>query len=507
MSCNTADKKIAKDFNYFVQEIEPTLTKLTNQLDHKLLDAAPFKDIESKKYYVYTRALKKKTEIFRDKNLPLISELQVEQQEYSQVTGAMSIHYADQELTMQEAANYLKDPDRKVRKEVFELITQRRAAEYTKLHDLYSRLIKKRTQVAQNADFESYVPYQFASLGRFDYTIEDCRNFHASVQQAVVPLVKNIHLQRKEKLGYETLYPYDLEVDVEQKPPLKPFTDSDELIAKTIQCLHLVKPEFGRYIRTMKEEGYLDLETRKNKAPGGYNYPLYESNIPFIFMNSANSFRDLTTMVHEAGHAIHSFLTRDLELVYFKDTSAEIAELASMAMELISMEHWQIFFPDKDELLRARRYQLESIISTLPWVATIDKFQHWIYSNPEHSFEEREAAWDRISAQFSSDVVDWRNYSRQRANNWQRQIHLFQYPFYYIEYGMAQLGAIAVWKNYKEHPDTGIEAYKNALKLGYSVPIPEVYKAAGIAFNFSREYIQSLMDFVQNELGFVINNK
>lgn len=501
MSCNTADEKITADYNFFVQEIEPTLSKLSNQLDKKLLDAVVFKDLDNTKYYVYKRALAKRIEIFREENISLIADLQVKQQEFSKITGAMSIHYKGEELTMQKASNYLKNPDRKIRKEVFELSTKRRSEEYTSLYKLYNELIKIRTQVAKNADFKNYVEYKFADLGRFDYTIEDCKRFHTSVQKAVIPLVKEINTRRKEKLGYDTLYPYDLEVDIELKPPLKPFEDSNELIEKTIQCLNLVNPEFGNYIRIMHSEGYLDLDTRKNKAPGGYNYPLYESNIPFIFMNSAGSFRDLETMVHEAGHAIHSFLTKDLELVYFKNTSAEIAELASMAMELISMEHWQVFFPEKTDFIRAKRYQLEGIISTLPWVATIDKFQHWIYSHSGHSLNEREAAWLEISRQFSSGMVDWDNYPKQQANNWQKQIHLFQYPFYYIEYGIAQLGAIAIWKNYKENPKQGIETYKDALTLGYSVTIPEVYKAAGIAFDFSEEYIQSLMSFVRKELN------
>lgn len=246
--------------------------------------------------------------------------------------------------------------------------------------------------------------------------------------------------------------------------------------------------------------GHFDLESRKGKAPGGYNYPLAEIGVPFIFMNATSNLRDLVTLLHEGGHAVHSFLTRDLELNDFKNTPSEVAELASMSMELISMDHWDIFFKTEDELKRAKREHLKQIIETLPWVATIDKFQHWIYENPGHSLEERTTAWLKIYGDFSDNVTDWTGLEHFKEIIWQKQLHLFEVPFYYIEYGMAQLGAIAVWKNFKEDKNKGLEGYQNALKLGYTKSIPEVYQAAGIKFDFSKAYIKELMTFLRNEL-------
>jgi oligoendopeptidase F len=244
----------------------------------------------------------------------------------------------------------------------------------------------------------------------------------------------------------------------------------------------------------------LDLDSRIGKAPGGYNYPLYETGVPFIFMNSSGQLRDVITMVHEGGHAIHSMLTKDLEYVGFKELPSEIAELASMSMELISMEHWNLFFESKDDLRRAKMEQLENVIEGLPWIAAIDKFQHWLYKNPNHSADERTDEWKKIFSSFSSSVTDWSDEENARDAWWQKQLHLFEVPLYYIEYGMAQLGAVAVWRNYKQDNKLAIENYKAALMLGSTKSIPEVYKAAGIEFNFSESYIKELIDFVRGEM-------
>jgi oligoendopeptidase F len=250
----------------------------------------------------------------------------------------------------------------------------------------------------------------------------------------------------------------------------------------------------------MAKHRYLDLDSRIGKAPGGYNYPLHESNVPFIFMNATNNLRDLETLMHEAGHAIHAFLCKDLEFVYYKEVPAEIAEVASMAMELISMEHWHHFFPGKIDLQRAKISHLEGVLKTFPWVAAIDKFQHRIYTHPEQSKTEREKAWLEIETSFGGSVVDWTGYETFHKQMWQKQIHLYQFPLYYIEYGIAQLGAVAIWKNYQENPEKAIQEYKNALRMGYSKTLPELYKAAGIEFSFSSSYIESLVKFVLNEI-------
>jgi oligoendopeptidase F len=305
--------------------------------------------------------------------------------------------------------------------------------------------------------------------------------------------------QRKEKLNLEDYRPWDTSVDEEGLSPLKPFNGAQELIDKTIKCFNKIDPFFGECIDTMQKLNRLDLESRLGKAPGGYQYPLYETDVPFIFMNSVGLHRDLVTMVHEGGHAIHSFLNFNLELVDFKSPPSEVAELASMSMELISMEHWDVFFDTEEELKRAKRQQLESVMDTLPWIAAIDKFQHWIYLNPNHSLEDRYQSWQTIMNDFGSQIINYNGLENNLKRRWQVQLHLYEVPFYYIEYGFAQLGAIAVWRNYKTNAKIAVEQYKAALALGYTKTIPQIYETAGIKFDFSPDYIKELMAFVKQE--------
>jgi len=364
----------------------------------------------------------------------------------------------------------------------------------------YTKLIGLRHQVAKNAGFDNFRDYMFEALGRFDYAPADCFQFHESVMQEVVPLLNDLAGQRKHKLGIAELRPWDKAVDTSGKPALKAFDNSQQLIEKSILCFDKISGFLGNCLQTMKQMEHLDLESRQGKAPGGYNYPLSETGVPFIFMNATSTLRDVVTMMHEGGHAVHSFLTHDLELSDFKHTPSEVAELASMSMELISMDYWHIFFPNKDDLKRAKKDHLSQIIETLPWVATIDKFQHWIYENPSHTVQQRIDKWLEIYKAFSDSVTDWSGLEKYRELLWQKQLHLYEVPFYYIEYGFAQLGAIALWKRYKENPEAGLAGYLAALKLGFTKPIPEIYKAAGISFNFNKEYIKSLMQFVKEEM-------
>jgi oligoendopeptidase F len=314
-----------------------------------------------------------------------------------------------------------------------------------------------------------------------------------------MPLVNQIYEIKKKKLGLDTLRPWDVEAEPAGIKPLRPFKNGEELTEKTIACFDEMAPFFGDCIRKMKSLGHLDLESRKGKAPGGYNCPLAESGAPFIFMNAAGQLDDVTTMVHEGGHAIHSFLAHELELTGFKEYPTEIAEVASMAMELFSMDKWNVFFNTKEELTRAKEQQLERVITIFPWIATIDKFQHWAYENPEHTDEERGNMWLNILDEFSSPVINFDGLEEYRRFAWHRQLHLYEVPFYYIEYGIAQLGAIGLWQQYKLDPDAAIDNYIKALKLGGTKTLPELFKAAGLRFDLSPEYIRGLMQFVKNE--------
>lgn len=501
MTCDTANEDLVNRLNFFIAEIQPQMSEYGNQLDLKAVNSPFLNQLTDEGFEVMVRGMKKAIDIYRDENIPLQTEIQTEERKYGAIAGAMTVNIDGREMTLPEASDRLQSTDRTVREEAWRKIADRRYQDRDALDQLFDRLRDLRHRVAVNAGFANFRDYSFAALGRFDYTPQDCFNFHASVTDAVVPLLNNLARERKQKLDVDPLRPWDAKVDVEGRPPLKPFATGEELIDKAITCFDRLDKELGDDLRIMRAMGHLDLESRKGKAPGGYNYPLEEIGVPFIFMNATSSLRDLVTMVHEGGHAVHSFLTRELPLKAFRNPPMEVAELASMGMELLSMDHWDVFFDNPDELRRAKLQHLESIIETLPWVATIDKFQHWIYENPTHTIAERRENWVRIYEQFADSVTDWSGLSAYKEYIWQRQLHLYEVPFYYIEYGIAQLGAIGVWRNYRRDPQAGLAGYKAALSLGYKAPIRDIYAAANVPFDFSREHIRELMNFVGEEIN------
>lgn len=500
MTCDTTNEEYRNAFTYFCMEIQPQLQPYAFDLNKKLLDCSFTKELDQKKYFTYLRSVKKSVELYREKNVPIMAELSVMQQQYGQITGAMTIEVNGKEYTLQQASKFLENPDRNLREEVFTKTAARRMQDRDVLDDLYTTLVQKRNEMALNAGFENYRDYKFEELGRFDYTKEDCFAFHDAVKEYIVPLSTKILISKRQKLHLETMKPWDTEAEPEGIKPLEPFRTGDELIAKSEDCFASLRPFFGDCFRTMQKMGRLDLESRKGKAPGGYNAPLAETGIPFIFMNAAGQMRDVTTIVHEGGHAIQAFLTHGLELSAFKEYPMEIAEVASMSMELFTMDYWKIFFENPDDLRRAKLQQLERVISIFPWIAIVDKFQHWVYEHPRHTKEERTAAWQKIQDEFSTKVVDWTGFEDYRSCSWQRQLHLFEVPFYYIEYGIAQLGAIAMWKQFREDKEKALDNYMKALSLGYTVQLKELYAAAGIRFDFSPDYIKTLVDFVQEEI-------
>jgi oligoendopeptidase F len=501
MTCNTEDTSLLQDYQFFVSEIEPQIAPFTNRLNKKLIASPLLNQLDQQKYAIYLRAVKKSLELFREENIALFSQIQNEQQKYAAITGAMTIEWEGKEITLQQASLLLKDINREKRELAYKRIVARRLQDADALDKLFDDLLQLRHKVALNAGYANFRDYMFDALGRFDYGPQDCFNFHQSIKNAILPLEEQIDTKRKEFLRVSALKPWDMDVDTSGMPALKPYSDAKDLVKKTIACFAQLDSYFAECIEVMQEMAYLDLDSRKGKAPGGYNYPLYEIGVPFIFMNSVGSHRDMVTMLHEGGHAIHNFLTHNLELTDFKSTPSEVAELASMSMELLSMEHWNLFFQDAEELKRAKQEQLEQVLSTLVWVATIDKFQHWIYENPNQTEQERSKEWINISKEFGSKIVNWEGFENAKAKIWQKQLHLYEVPFYYIEYGMAQLGAIAIWRNYKINSRKAIQDYTNALKLGYTKSIGEIYATAGIQFDFSENYVRELADFVKLELA------
>lgn len=499
MTCNTENKELEQAYLFFVTEIEPKISPITDQLNRKLIASNFLSELDHDTYFIYLRGVKKEIEIFREENVPIMAEIATESQKYGSIVGSMMVEMDGKELTLQQAANYLKNPDRSKREEAFHKINEKRLAHTQELDELFNKLVSLRHQVAVNAGFDNFRDYMFAAMGRFDYTPADCFAFHEAIQKEVVPLVAQFNRKRKEELGYD-LRPWDMEVDTQNREALEPFTSGKDLLDKTVKCFRKVDDYFAWCIETMDNMERLDLESRKGKAPGGYNYPMAETSVPFIFMNAASSTRDVETMVHEGGHAVHSFLSKDLELAAFKNCPSEVAELASMSMELISYDGQDEFYKEPEDFKRAKEEHLEGIIKILPWIATIDKFQHWIYTHPQHTTEERKAYWLELSKEFGTGLVDWSGYEQIQAITWQKQLHLYEVPFYYIEYGMAQLGALAVWRNYLTDKKKAVEQYKQALSLGYTKTIGEIYQTAGVSFDFSAPYIKELMAFVTKQL-------
>ena len=501
MTCDTTNKEYEAAFTYFCMEIEPKMKPYGFELNKKLL-ACPFtKELDNNLYFPYLRSVDNAAKLYRDENVPLQADMSLMAQQFGVISGAMSVEVDGKEYTLQQAAKFLHSPERALRETVFTKVATRRMEDKDKLNDLFDKLLAIRQQIAVNAGFENYRDYKFRELGRFDYTVADCFAFHEAVKKHIIPLHAMLVKNRQQRLGLDVMRPWDGDAEPIGIEPLHPFKDGKELNEKAIQVFDRLSPYFSGCLQTMQQMKRLDLDSRKGKAPGGYNCPLAETGVPFIFMNAAGTMGDVITMMHEGGHAVHSFLSHPLALSAFKEYPMEIAELASMSMELFSMEHWDVFFTDEKELKRAQLEEMERIISVLPWIATIDKYQHWLYTHPGHSIKEREESWMTILNEFSTGITDWRGFEDYRTNFWQKQLHLFEVPFYYIEYGIAQLGAIAMWRQYRQNKEQALDNYMNALSLGYTKTLKDLYAAGGIRFDFSAGYIKELADFVTPILG------
>ncbi|MCX8081501.1 MAG: M3 family oligoendopeptidase [Bacteroidia bacterium] len=500
MTCDTASEEKKENYLRFVRELEPKLTEADFELQKKYVSATNPEDCGLEGSQIFVPLMKKAVSLFRKENIPLKTKLQELAQQYSEISGAQSAEWEGQTVPLQKLSVHLKSPNREIRKKAWEAIQSRKLKDEDALNRLLDEMIALRHQMALNAGFKNYRDFRHEELGRMDYSVQDCFRFHNAVEEVVVPLMRKAEGEKIRKMNLSGDYrPWDVQADEDASEPAKPFENGKELYEKSLECLRRTDPYFAECIKKMHEAGRLDLESRLGKAPGGYQYPLYASRIPFIFMNAAGTVRDMVTMLHESGHAVHSFLSGHWPLMEQISVPSEMAELASMSMELITMDHWEVFFQDEKELRRAKKDHLRDILSTLPWIATIDAFQHFLYENPKHSREERYAFWASLFERFGNTHVNYSGLEHYFNIRWQSQLHIYEVPFYYIEYGIAQLGAIAIWKNHKENPKQALEKYKQALSLGYTRPLPELYKAAGIAFDFSASYIRDLSEFLYEE--------
>jgi oligoendopeptidase F len=500
MTTQTDDSARETAYQEFIEHIEPKVKPQWHALETRYL-ALPYRRLLPMALYgVMDRIVENDVTLFRDANVPLETQDALFSKDYQKRTGAMTVRYRGEELTLPQAAKHLEEPDRSVRQEVWELVAARRLQDKDVLEDLYDKMVALRTQIAVNAGFENYRDYIFRRKRRFDYTPEDCFRFHAGVERAAVPLVRQILEHRQRLLGVDHLRPWDVLVDPRHRPPLRPFATMEQLIAGTEEVFRRVDSSLGDLFHFMWEEKLLDLDSRKGKAPGGYQSTLHEKRWPFIFGNAVGRDDDIRLMLHEGGHAFHTFASREQPLIHYRTTPYEFAEVASMSMELLASRHLDVFYRNPDDRRRSVRATLEDAVTVLPWVATIDAFQHWVYTHPTHTRDERRRTWGETYRRFNP-VVDWSGYEEALDFAWHRQLHLFLSPFYYIEYGIAETGALQIWVQSLSNHREAVERYWRALALGGSRPLPRLFEAAGAKFSFDYETLVPLMNAVANELA------
>jgi len=498
MTRHTDNEDARNAYLSFIEHVEPKLKMVGFELDKKIAGSDHAGKLDKGRYGVLLRDMKADVELFRDENVPLQTQDTKLGQQYSEICGAMTVEFDGEERTLPQMARYMEVTDRSTREAAWRSVAERRHQDHDKISGLFDQMISLRKQIAANAGFDNYRDYMFKAKHRFDYTPKHCEDFHKAAEEVCVPLYRTLNAERKELLGVDALRPWDLAVDVKGRDPLRPFEGADELVRKSSALFHNMPGGLGDLFDRMREGDCLDLESRKGKAPGGYQYQRDRSRQPFIFMNAAGLGRDVEVMIHEAGHAFHSMLSEHDPLVGYRHSPIEFAEVASISMELLAFPYLGEFY-DEEEANRAKREQLAGYVRLLPWIATIDAFQHWLYLNPDHTRDQRAAKWLELDERFGA-AVDWTGLEDYRAVMWHRQLHLFEVPFYYIEYGIAQLGALQLWLQSLDSEQRAIDNYRNALSLGGSKPLPELFGAADLKFDFGPDTTKRLMDAVQGEL-------
>ncbi|MEM1109452.1 MAG: M3 family oligoendopeptidase [Planctomycetota bacterium] len=502
-ACHTDDAEIEKAYLHWVENIAPKLAPLGNELKKKYLDAPGLSGLNPDRYDILTREWKASFELFREANVPLSTQVTKLNSEYDKTIGAMLVEYDGKTQTLQQLARYQEETDRAVRQETWELSANRRLKDHEKIDQIFQDMFELREQMAKNADCDNYLDYSWKSWQRFDYTPQDCQDFADAIEAVIMPRVAELDEQRKAALGVETLRPWDGAVDVEGRSPLRPFPEDDprKMVEGSREIFAKIEPSLADDFATLEFGRNLDLDSRKGKRAGGFQASLSEVKEPFIFMNAAGTQRDVDTMLHEAGHAFHyMWASRAEPLTFMQHAPIEFCEVASMSMELMGCDHYGVFYDAEEEAARAKRKQLEGIIRFFPWMATIDLFQHWLYTHPGHGIAERTEAWKEISGRFTSPVLDYSGYDDAVAHRWHAQLHLFHIPFYYVEYGIAQLGALQLWLKYKNDPKSALQGYRDGLTLGGTKPLPQLFEGAGIKFDFTKDTLGPLIDAVAEEL-------
>lgn len=505
MTCDTENQTKKNDFLNFVENVRPKLSKFSDKLNRRIAEHPSVGDLPDR-YDLMIRGIKSDIDIFREENIPLGVEQTKLVTKAQGITGGMTVEFEGEERTFPEMKAFLESNNRSVREKAWKSMVSRWMNDSEELSEIFDELIKIRHEIAKNAGFDSYTNYMFKAMHRFDYTVEDCLTFHNSIEKVCMPIVREINEKRRSSFNLEILSPWDVNEksgsgpDIEGKNPLRPFDNVGEMVQKLSELFHKMSRDLGNKFDKLVEMDTLDLETRKGKAPGGYQYYLEKSRVPFIFMNAAGLQGDLETMIHESGHAFHSLYCGHLDLIDERNYPIEFAEVASMSMELLTQDEWKIFYDNDDEVNRAILSHLEGVVFLLPWIATIDAFQHWIYANPNHTREERTEYWLSLRDRFGSKM-DWKDNEDFRELSWQQQGHLFGVPFYYIEYGIAQLGALQLWQTHRKSPEKALKDYENAMKLGNTKILPELFAAAELKLGFDEKHVDSLINEVKTAMA------
>ncbi len=497
MTCNTKDKEKEERYLYFVREIQPKLIEWGDAMNRKYYESLYRKKLDMAVYGRLDRILSVAIELYTEKNIPLDVKLAEMSQKYQSITGAWMVEFDGRMQTMPQMSTYLQKTDRTLREQAWRAMAERRLQDSKSLDSLFDEMIKTRHEYAKNLGLSDYREYSFKGKLR-DYTPDDCLRFHDSIERAAVPLMKRLAEKRRDDMKVGSLRPWDMSVDPLGRPPLQPFKNSNELQDGVEKIFRIIDSRLGESFGSIRK--MMDLDSRDGKAPGGYQTTFEEKRIPFIFTNAAGIQEDITTLLHEGGHAFHTLSCRRQPMIWYRHASMEFSEVASMTQELFGSPYLDVFYVNKEDANRAIIKQLEHVADIFPWVAAVDSFQHWIYTHPNHTADERAEQWLKISERFEAGL-DWSGINPDiRKYLWHRQLHIFEVPFYYIEYAIAQLGALMLYRIYKNDPKQAVGQYTNALSLGGSRPPQELFKAAGINMDFSYENLSSLMEMIESEI-------
>jgi oligoendopeptidase F len=502
---NTADQAAKQRYDDFLDNIYPQAQTAEQKLKQKLLASG----LEPEGFEIPLRNMRIEAAIFREANIPLNTEEAKLSTEYDEIIGAQTVNWEGKELTLTQLRQVVTEsPDRDVRERAWRLGAQRQLADREAINALWLKFLNLRRKMAQNAGFADYRSFRWQQLLRIDYTPEDCKRFHHAIEEVIVPAATRVYERKRRELGAKTLRPWDLGRDYIypiNRHPLHPFKTVDELESKSAQIFHRVDPQIGEYFETMRREKLLDLENRKNKAPGAYCTDFPVARRPFIFGNSVGIHDDVQTLLHEAGHAFHVFESIGLPYMQQTQVGAEFAEVASMSMELLASPYLPAEaggFYSREDAAHALAEHLDNLLIFWPFMAVVDSFQHWAYENADAAADPAkcDATWGDLWQRFIPGV-DWSGLEQEMVTGWHRKLHILKYPFYYVDYGLAQLGAIQVWRNSLQDQQKAVAQYRKALSLGGTVPLPQLFAAAGAKFAMGADTLRIAVDLVEEKIG------